>query len=395
MSEIRKLDDPQPSEVAYYEGYHRGHVDTAKMLGRRSLMYLFIGAFLGGGFIFLLAGMGVLNRLSADKVTEDPALSQEKPKEYVNAINWAKRFTEGIVAKTSGRTARTVGGFGSIPGQTHVGSGVILTEDGYVLTNAHVIPSDAEQLSVVLGDEMYEARFVGHRPEYDIAVIKIVATNLVAASLGDSDKVEQGDVAVAIGSPHGPFHTSTEGSTGYVGRRSSGSGSLVPNFLQTSAAINPGNSGGPLIDIQGRVIGINTWKLADQGGSVDGIGFAIPINIARRVYEVIINGDDRERDTTIGSRPRSLSAAFLGVQIDTGFRPESEPGAKIREVIYGTAADEAGLRPGDLIVAVNGAPVTGFDDLKDKLNDHAPDDRVQLTYRRNGKDHTIEVKLRR
>jgi putative serine protease PepD len=394
MSTIRKLDPQEPLEAAYYEGYHRGHIDTAKMLARRSLMYLLVGGFFGTVLMFLVFSTGVLDRLSAEKVVEDPALTQEKPREYVNAINWAKQFTVGIVVETPDRVVNTSRGFGRIPGQSHVGSGIVLNEQGYILTNAHVIPGDASRLSVVLDDNMYEARFVGKRSEYDLAVIKIVADGLVPASLGDSDKVEQGDVVVAIGSPYGLFHTATEGIISYVGRRNDNVSTAVRNFLQTSAAINPGNSGGPLVDMTGRVIGINTWKVRDQSAEgTDGIGFAIPINVARRVYEAIVAADDVGRDDTISSMPRSISTAVLGVIIDAGLRPADEQGALVREVIYGTAADKAGLRPGDLITRVEGTNVNGFDELRTALISHAPGDRIRLTYIRAGSAHTIEVVL--
>ncbi|MBE7493198.1 MAG: trypsin-like peptidase domain-containing protein [Planctomycetes bacterium] len=390
--ELRKLEDKEPAEVAYYEGYQRGHLDTARMLARRSLVYLLLGGFMGAGLFFLALNYGLMDRAAAEKVVEDPALTQEKPRQYVNAINWARRFTVGIVAKTSARVSPSRAS--RIPGQSHVGSGIVLNEQGYILTNSHVIPGNTNELSVVLGDSLYEARFVGHRPEYDLAVIKIVADNLVAASLGDSDKAEQGDVVVAIGSPHGLFHTATEGIVSYVGRRNADGSTLVRNFIQTSAAINPGNSGGPLIDLTGRVIGINTLKLAGEGGEgADGIGFAIPINLARRVADTIIKGDDPARDSKISSRPRSLQSAFLGVNIETGFRPEMQPGALIRNVIYGTAADRAGLRAGDLITRVGDTPVTSFEDLSRQLRQLQPGDKVLLTYRRDGREHTIEVFL--
>jgi S1-C subfamily serine protease len=394
MSTIRKLEAQEPAEAAYYEGYSRGHLDTAKMLGRRSLMYLAIGAFFGGVLMLLVFSSGALDRLSAEQVVEDPALTQEKPKQYVNAINWAKRFTVGIVAETPERLVATGTGYGRIPGQSHVGSGIVLNEQGYILTNAHVIPTDAKKLNVVLGDNMYEARFIGKRDEYDLAVIKIVADKLVSASLGDSDKVEQGDVVVAIGSPYGLFHTATEGIISYVGRRNDAASTLVRNYLQTSAAINPGNSGGPLIDLTGRVVGINTWKLAEQGEGTDGIGFAIPINVARRVFDAIIASDDPARDNTISSVPRSISTAFLGVVIDPGFRPEAEQGALVKEVVYGTAADEAGIKAGDLITRIEGTNIDGLDDLRKALTQLQPGQRIRLTYTRNGVAHTIEVLLR-
>jgi putative serine protease PepD len=397
MPLIRKLDSQEPAEVAYYEGYHRGHLDTAKMLARRSFMYLLIGMFFGGALMFLTANTGVLDRIGAAPVVEDPALTQEKPQEYVNAINWAKRFTVGIVATTSDRTVRQwTGGLRRIPGQSHVGSGVVMSEDGYILTNAHVIPSDATRLTVVLGDDLYEARFVGHRPEYDLAVIKVNARNLVTASLGDSDKAQQGDVVVALGSPHGLFHTATEGIVSYAGRRGRSPGGLhVPNFLQTSAAINPGNSGGPLVDLTGRVIGINTWKIAGSAQqSTDGIGFAIPINVARSVFEAIIRDDNRDRDAEISDRPRSLQSAFLGVQIDDGYRPErGEEGARIRTVIFGTAAERAGLQAGDVIVNIGGKAVRDIEDLRTALSGRQPGETVELTFRRGGAESTVNVTL--
>ncbi len=389
---IQKLDDQPPAEAAYYEGYQRGHTDTARMLARRSLMYLLVGMFFGGGLLFLVSNTGVLDRLGSGQVVEDPALTQEKPKEYVKAIEWAKRFTVGIVAQSMAGSSyyRRL----RAPGQSHVGSGVILSEDGYILTNAHVIPSEA-RISVVLGDDLYEARFVGHRPEYDLAVIKIKATGLTPASLGDSDKVEQGDAVVAIGSPHGLFHTATEGIISYAGRFSDQPRSRVRNYLQTSAAINPGNSGGPLIDLTGRVIGINTWKLAGQGQeATDGIGFAIPINTARRVAETIMGSDDATRDSTISSVPRSLGSAYLGVEIDPTYRPEDEvAGALVHSVVIEGPAERAGVTAGDVIVDVGGKDIDGLEALRQALAGMRPGETVQLTLVRANQRRTIEVTL--
>lgn len=395
MTEIRKLEEETPAEAAFYDGYQNGHKDTVKMLARRSSVYLLVGLFLGLGCMFLIQSTGVLDSSEAEEIIEDPALEQKKPTEYVNAIKWGKRFTVGIVAETSERYGRVAGGYGKLPGQSHVGSGVVMSTDGYILTNSHVIPSNVKKLNVVLGDAMYEARFVGHRSEYDLAVIKIVADDLVQASLADTDKVEQGDVVIAIGSPHGLFHTATEGIISYVGRRSGSNTTLVRNFLQTSAAINRGNSGGPLIDLTGRVIGINTWKLSDEGAdSIDGIGFAIPINIARKVYEDIVRTDEKSKDNVISSVPRSIANAFLGVQVESGFRPESSnDGAKVTRVIYGTAADRAGIRAGDLITAINGMDIGGYFELSGALKKLVPGERVTLTFVREGKAHSIELDL--
>lgn len=395
MTDIHKLEKETPAEAAFYDGYQSGHKDTVKLLARRSSMYLFAGLFLGLGCMFLFMNSGVMDDLDADPIVEDPALDQDKPTAYVKAIKWGNRFTVGIVAETTASYRNTGGGYGRIPGQTHVGSGVVMSKDGYILTNSHVIPGNVKKLNVVLGDAMYEARFVGHRPEYDLAVIKVISDKLERASLGDSDKVEQGDVVIAIGSPHGLFHTATEGIISYVGRRSGSNRTLVRNFLQTSAAINHGNSGGPLIDLTGRVVGINTWKLSDEGtDSIDGIGFAIPINIAKQVYEDIVRTDDTTRDNVISSIPRSISNAFLGVQVEAGFRPEmTDEGVKISKVIYGTAADSAGLRAGDFITAINGVSVTTLGELTEALQKLESGERARLTYSRRGKAHSIELDM--
>jgi len=392
MPDLVKISDREPAEVAYYEGYQRGHNDTAKMLGRRSLMYLLLGGFFGVAIFFLALHTGVIDRIGADPVVEDPALTQQKPKEFVNAINWAKRFTVGIIAKTPGRLIR---GFAPIPGQSHIGSGLVLNEDGYILTNAHVIPSNIGELSVVLGDNIYEARFVGHRPEYDLAVIKIKAEDLVAATLGDSDKAEQGDVVIAIGSPHGLFHSATEGIVSYVARRNNVSRSAVREYIQTSAAINPGNSGGPLIDLTGRVIGINTLKIAGDGAeATDGIGFAIPINLARRVSENIINADDPRKDERISSRARPLQSAILGVFIDRSrYRPEAPLGAVVTAIVEGSAAEKAGLQAGDRIVRFGGADITTFESLETAVKSMRGGDKVSISFERNGQTFTVEVTL--
>src|SRR5262249_34279977 len=149
---------------------------------------------------------------------------------------------------------------------------------------------------------------------YDIAIIKVNAKGLIPATLGDSDKVEQGDICIAIGSPYGLFHTATDGIVSAVGRQGE-FGSLVPNYIQTSAAINGGNSGGPLIDLTGRVIGINTLKIV--GDAADNISFAIPVNVARRVSERILGIDDKRADNSISSQPRELRGAYLGIIAET------------------------------------------------------------------------------
>ncbi len=394
---LTKLPPRESADVAFYEGYQRGHNDTSKMLSRRSFAYLFVGSFLGAALMFLVAQTGAFAELNKpERKAEDPALSVQKPKDMVKAIEWAKRFTVGIIAEQPGRRGQDMfGRLYELPGSQHIGSGIILNQEGYVLTNSHVIPDSATRLEVVLGEKAYEARFVGRRTDYDIALIKISAKGLIPASLGDSDTAEQGDVVIAIGSPYGLFHTATEGIISFVGRQG-GMGSLVPNYLQTSAAINGGNSGGPLIDLTGRVVGINTWKLGGSGNEgIDGIGFAIPINVARRVSERILGSDDLREDNKLSDQPRDMRSAYLGIQADlSGLRSEQPgDGVLIKEVVAGSAADIAGLTPGDKITHVNTTRVQSFEELASAIAAQPPGGEIEIAYLRNGQKASVKVKL--
>ena len=386
-----KLSGREQGDTAFFEGYQNGHRDTVRMLSRRALAYLFVGGFAGAATMFLIAQTGVLADLSQKPVIiEDPALTVKKPKDYVNAIAWAKRFTVGIVAEQAGRH----GEYYDVPGVQHIGSGIVLNEQGYILTNSHVIPESTSRLEVVLGEKAYEARFVGRRADYDIAIIKINAKGLIAASLADSDRVEQGDICLAIGSPYGLFYTATDGIVSAVGRQGD-FGSLVPNYIQTSAAINGGNSGGPLIDLTGRVIGINTLKIVSgQSGAADNISFAIPSNVARRVSELILRGDDPREDVKLSGIPREMRGALLGVVPEDGLRTDMpKDGVLIREVIAGSAADAAGLRPGDKITQVADRKVVKAQELRDALIDMAPGAEIEVKYVRDGRPGSVKVVL--
>ena len=388
---LTKLSGRTHDEAAFYEGYQSGHRDTAAMLSRRALAYLFVGGFAGAACMFLIAQTGLLADLTRkEAVVEDPALTVQKPKDYVKAIAWAKRYTVGIVAEQPGRR----GEYYEVSSGQHIGSGVVLNEQGYILTNSHVIPETTSRLEVVLGDKAYEARFVGRRADYDIAIIKINAKELTAASFGDSDKVEQGDICLAIGSPYGLFYTATDGIVSAVGRQGD-FGSLVPNYIQTSAAINGGNSGGPLIDITGRVIGINTLKIVGgQSGAADNIGFAIPSNVARRVSELILRQDDPREDTKLSGIPRELRGALLGVLPEDGLSTDQPTdGVIIREVIAGGAADLAGLRPGDKITYLGDKRILKAQELRDALIEMTPGSEIEVKYVRDGKTASIKVVL--
>src|SRR6266699_574704 len=227
-----------------------------------------------------------------------------------------------------------------------LGSGVIVSEDGYILTANHVVEG-ADEVKVALADGVkeYPARVIGADPPTDVAVLKVEAKGLPAVTLADSDKLEVGDVALALGNPFGVGQTVTMGIVSAVGRSSLGINEYE-NFIQTDASINPGNSGGALVDAQGRLVGINTAILSRTGGN-QGIGFAVPVNMARYVMDRIV-------------AEGTITRGYLGVRIQPltpdlakEFKLPADTGALVGEVTPKTPAAEAGLKEGDVIVEFN------------------------------------------
>ena len=268
-----------------------------------------------------------------------------------------------------------------------LGSGVIISADGYILTNHHVIDG-AEQIKVDLHDNRtLDARLVGSDPPSDVAVLKVDATNLPVLALGDSDKVRVGDVVLAIGNPMGIGQTVTMGIISAKGRHTGlqGSGSFE-DFLQTDAPINQGNSGGALVSTNSELIGINSQILSPSGGSI-GIGFAIPSNMARTVTDTLVKtgkvrrGQLGIRVVPAGSEP----ATRLGVK-------ESK-GIVVALVTPGDAADRAGLKAGDVITALNGAEVTDSNTFRNQVASNAPGTEVTLTVLRDGRQQQIRATL--
>src|SRR5580692_2812682 len=276
------------------------------------------------------------------------------------------------------------------PGQPHVpsehglGSGVIVSPDGYILTNNHVV-SNASEIQVSLNDgRQFTAKVVGTDAKTDVALIKIKAENLPALKLTDSDKVEIGDVVLAIGNPFGIGQTVTEGIVSAKNRATSGD--MDEDFIQTDAAINPGNSGGALVDTEGRLVGINSAILTHSGGN-QGIGFAVPSNLCRWVMDSLVKNGRVDR-------------GFLGVMIQnltpdlaTAFKLDRANGALVGDVSPGSPADKAGLKSGDVITQVNGQPVEDASQLKLRVAQTAPGSKVQLAINRNGESKTFDVTL--
>jgi len=267
-----------------------------------------------------------------------------------------------------------------------VGSGVITdAAKGYVVTNHHVI-ANAEDITVVLNDRRrLDAEIVGSDPESDVAVLKIEPDDLTDVPLGDSDDLKIGDFVIAIGNPFGIGQTATLGIVSALGRSGLGIGGYE-NFIQTDASINPGNSGGALVDQRGRLVGVNTAILSRSGGNV-GIGFAIPVNMVRNVVEqIILHGEVRRG--RLGVLIQDLTP-----DIAEAMRVEAEGGAVISRVMADSAAESAGIRPGDVVVSLDGKAIGGSAELRNRIGQMRPGQKVELGIVRKGKRLDLKVTL--
>ena len=270
------------------------------------------------------------------------------------------------------------------------GSGVIVSKDGYILTNNHVA-SAANELTVKLADgRELRARRVGVASGTDLALIKVEAQNLPYATLGDSSKMEPGEWVIALGSPFGLEQTMTAGIISATGRKFGGAND---NYIQTDASINPGNSGGPLVNMNGEVIGINTSIYSRRGGS-EGVGFAIPSNIAKKVKEQLLGNAGVYARANTGANAGSnapVSRGFLGVSLRDPQTAGS--GAVVTELTNGSPASTAGLRGGDLIIEFDGRPVKSPNQLAEIVANTPAGRTVKLKFVRNGQAQTASITL--
>jgi Do/DeqQ family serine protease len=264
------------------------------------------------------------------------------------------------------------------------GSGVIVdAAHGYVVTNGHVV-ENATRIEVTTKDNRrMVARLIGRDPDTDIAVLQIPAENLTAVPMGDSDRLQVGDFVLAIGNPFGLGQTVTSGIVSALGRSGLGIEGYE-DFIQTDASINPGNSGGPLVNLQGECVGINTAILAPGGGNI-GIGFAVPINMVRRVMEQLIRYGEVKRGR-IGVAIQDLTP-----DLAQAMSTSHTTGAVIARVDPGSPAERAGLRSGDLVVAVNGVPVRSGTQLRNTIGLTRIGNDVDLTIDRKGSEYSVPV----
>ena len=271
--------------------------------------------------------------------------------------------------------------------ESSLGSGIIVNSDGYILTNNHVV-SGASDVEIFTQDrKKYKAKVLGTDPRTDIAVLKIDASGLPILTLGDSSKLKVGDLVFAIGDPFGVGETATTGIVSATGRGLGGAIERYEDFIQTDAAINPGNSGGALIDLHGHVIGINTAIISGGGGGNQGVGFAIPINMARSVMEQIVETGKAVR-------------GYLGVTIQAvnadmakAFGLNQGGGALVGDVSPDSPAAKAGIERGDVVLELNGQAVNGPDDFSVRISQMVPGTVAHLKIFRNGQNRDIDVTL--
>jgi serine protease Do len=265
------------------------------------------------------------------------------------------------------------------------GSGFIVSSDGYILTNNHVV-ENAEEITITLRDgREFKAKTVGTDPQSEVAVIKVDAEDLPMLELADSDNLKVGEWVIAIGNPFGLSHTVTAGIVSAKGRSNIINPKGYEDFIQTDAAINPGNSGGPLIDLNGKVVGINTAILGPGGNIGIGIGFAIPINMGKFIYNQLVEGGKVVRGA-LGIQIKDLTPD-LAESLDV----EGTKGIVVMDVFEGSAAEKAGLERYDVIVELDGEKLDNSNELRNHVAMLKPDTKVEIGIIRNGRQRTLHA----
>lgn len=341
----------------------------------------------------LLLQNNEVQKTSSTITKSDGTISAVSLQNYSDtAIYAANKALPSIVGISISYTVRA---FGMTQTAEATGSGVIISEDGYILTNNHVVSSsdssyyyqvsEANGITVSLynSDTTYKAEIVGTDEQTDLAIIKIDAEGLTAADIGDSDSVKIGEFVLAIGNPLGLKTSVTSGIVSALGRNITSEDGTVYHVMQTDCAINSGNSGGALVNSQGQVIGINTLKLSGTG--IEGVGFAIPINDTINIYEQLIEKGKVSRPY-IGISGSNLSESIAK-------RYNLPVGIYVEEISEDSNAKDSGLKIGDVITAINGTEVTTMQELNSVKNQLQIGDTAILTVYRSGENLEIEIKL--
>jgi putative serine protease PepD len=336
---------------------------------------------LGAGIVLAVPGVRTQPSGAAPFVTAVPGSSSD-----TSAVTLYNADPTAVYERVRASTALIETGTSRVRGEG-IGSGVVLDKNGHILTNQHVV-AGAQSIQVTLGNGAFgSATVVGTDPGNDLAVIKadIPAAKLQPAILGDSDQVKVGEPVFAVGNPLGQEFSITSGIVSAVGRTSSGTNNrTIRNVIQTDAPINPGNSGGPLVNARGEVIGINASLENPTGQNVFvGLGFAIPINTAKRFIPDMVAGKTVDHPRLGISAPRSVLSD----------RPSE--GVRIGAVEPNSPADRAGLRAGDIIIAIDNKPMRAFEDIAGYLDSKGIGDKVTIKVQRDGRELTLNATLGR
>ncbi len=349
-----------------------------------------VGGAIGGGIVWGVSNSGDSGTTISvsDRTVSQVSIKTVDGKTLMtDAEVYAANVNSVVSINVTGTSGYNI--FGQPVQSASSGSGFILTTDGYIVTNYHVV-ADAQAIQVTLysGAE-YEAQYVGGDEDYDIAVLKIDATDLQAVTLGDSDELNVGDHVLAIGNPLGELTFSMSGGMVSSVNRTINVDGTPFNMIQTDTSINPGNSGGPLLNSYGEVVGIVSAKYSSTGSSgesVEGLGFAIPINdVSSMIQDIMTNGYVTNRaylGATIGTLNASMAQQY---------RYDITEGAFVYSVEEGGPADQAGLQLGDVITAIDGTEITSLDDLTAAKKNYVTGDTSTLTVYRQGETITVEL----
>ena len=361
----------------------RAGVRTAALM----LCAALLGGAVGGGVVYGLngSGSGTGIQVSSRPVAEVTLQSVDGKTLMTDAEVYAANVNSVVSINVTGSSGTNF--FGQTVETASSGSGFILTTDGYIVTNYHVV-KDANTVKVTLyNGDTYDARYIGGDEDYDIAVIKIDASDLQAVTLGDSDKLNVGDHVLAIGNPLGELTFSmSEGIASSVNRAINVDGTPF-NMIQVTASINPGNSGGPLLNSYGEVVGIVSAKYSSYSSeSVEGLGFAIPINdVVAMIEDIMTNG-------YVTNKPYlAVTAGTMTEQMAAQYRYDVTEGVFIYSVEEGGAAEKAGLQMGDVIVKVGDTDITSMEDLTAAKKQYSAGDTAAFTVYRGGEEITVEV----
>lgn len=378
---------PQGGQTPHKNGKNRLGLKIASL----ALVCALLGGLVGGGTAYLVSNSSSSNTTEVNVSNRKPTEIQLKTVDGKNPMTDAELYAANVNSVVSINITATSDPnfFGQTTQTAGAGSGFILTPDGYIVTNYHVV-GDADTVKVTLyNGDSYDAQYIGGDEDYDIAVIKIEATDLPNVTLGNSDSLNVGDHVLAIGNPLGELTFSmSEGIASSVNRAIDVDGTPF-NMIQVTAAINPGNSGGPLFNEYGEVVGIVSAKYSSYASqSVEGLGFAIPINDAIKVAQDLLENGYVSGRPYMGITYLAVTDAQTAAQLNV-----NAYGVYVVDVVQGGPADKAGLKTGDRIVSIDGTEIAQKDDLGTLIQQHAAGDTLSITVAREGQMQTVSLTL--